>query len=393
MLYIYIIRRKMAAKVVSPLMSLDHLSYNMSGDSSDSDVTRVNANFDEEIRKLNFYAYTFVIPLICLFGVVGNSLNLIVLCKGKNLQSVSYVYIRWMAIADLFIMILMIPFTINKAPLVAMPNTIHMARYTAHWQLLLINGFIGASDLLVVALTLDRFFAICHPMITKDWRTFNNAKILVFCIYVFSFLLHVPYTFHREVKETMVQSDNSTIDGAMNVTRYDVIFNQVVYNNVWYKHVWVWTKETLTKFIPIITVLILNASICIKYRRRQQKLKKLRKRTIYSAHRMGRGERRLVILLFCIVAIFLICTVPAAIATALLSEALYKTYPFHMFMSVANCLETANHAINFYVYSVASTDFRKNFRYVFCRLSIEPDEESSAFFSGQSKGLCNHSST
>ena len=48
---------------------------------------------DPRIRSLTKISYGFVLPTICLFGIIGNILNLIVLTR-RNMQGTAYIYMR-----------------------------------------------------------------------------------------------------------------------------------------------------------------------------------------------------------------------------------------------------------------------------------------------------------
>lgn len=48
---------------------------------------------DPRINYLRKISYGFVMPTICLFGIVGNILNIIVLTR-RNMQGTAYIYMR-----------------------------------------------------------------------------------------------------------------------------------------------------------------------------------------------------------------------------------------------------------------------------------------------------------
>lgn len=61
--------------------------------SSKNESDGVDDDEDVGISELRKISYGFVMPTICLLGIVGNVLNLIVLTR-RNMQGRAYIYMR-----------------------------------------------------------------------------------------------------------------------------------------------------------------------------------------------------------------------------------------------------------------------------------------------------------
>jgi hypothetical protein len=72
--------------------SLDHLQTFPNESTNHVDITAAILN-------------NYIGPILCLFGVCGNLLNLIILFKG-NLNESPYTYLKTMAVTDMFALIL-----------------------------------------------------------------------------------------------------------------------------------------------------------------------------------------------------------------------------------------------------------------------------------------------
>lgn len=89
-------------------------------------------------------------------------------------------------------------------------------------------------------------------------------------------------------------------------------------------------------------------------------------------------DRRLVLLLVAIVAMFFICVTPAAILLILPVADADFGLGLKLFRAFANLLELTNYALNFYVYVGCSSDFRTTFANVFCSKCSKQNQNGDA---------------
>lgn len=132
----------------------------------------------------------FYTPTLCILGLVGNSLSLAVFCfhfNHKNLSS-SY-YLASLAATDSgFLLTVLINWLdswwdlgINTTAFTC-PLTMYLAQVTS-----------SLSVWLIVAFTVERYFAVCHPMrntkLNIVWRAKKVILGLVFCsLVLFSYV-------------------------------------------------------------------------------------------------------------------------------------------------------------------------------------------------------------
>lgn len=175
-----------------------------------------------------------------------------------------------------------------------------------------------------------------------------------------AFLLHIPHTFEWVIY--------SKWDEDANRTYYTYTYNTAVQNRPVYRYVWPWAKEIIGKFIPVAVVILLNPLIIRAHRRSLARRAELRGKETREERSSKREERRLTLLLLTVSAVFLVCTVPSAayiIVRYTASVSHHATHGYWVFRYVAKLLEIVNFAVNFYAYSLASSDFRHSFREVF----------------------------
>lgn len=63
------------------------LTLNCSSNAAAEDFNTTSVFTDEQIeivRALHFYLYSIIIPVVCLFGILGNILNVVIFTRKKN---------------------------------------------------------------------------------------------------------------------------------------------------------------------------------------------------------------------------------------------------------------------------------------------------------------------
>ncbi|CAN7993922.1 unnamed protein product [Ixodes hexagonus] len=310
-----------------------------------STAPQVLSTVDPSTAKLKFIAYGNVSLVIITLGIVGNLVNLAVLTR-PNLKGVIFTYLTWLATSDLLALAVAV-FSMMRLH-DSQPRNYVAAFYYAHAELPLVNALMASSVFLVVAVTVDRYCAVCIPTRYSKFHNARRARLAILLAYMAAALLYVPMIFKK--RPVLVW------DELANQTMYVSFENVSVSRHPAFK-LYLIVKEVLVRIGPVIVVLVLNTIIIFTFRNFMRKRKQLRNGTVYHSKRLAR-ERRLVVLLGAIVVLFCVCMTPAAVLTVLNSDDLELNYGFQVFRAVANDMEMANFAANFYVYCLFSSDIR-----------------------------------
>lgn len=120
-------------------------------------VGEVMSGADSELVPLNV-PYTIFEILVALVSIVGNAMVIYVFRIERKLRRRTNYYIVSLAIADLFVGLLGIPFAILAA--VGLPTNLHACLFTISLLVVLCT----ISIFCLVAVSVDRYWAILHPL-------------------------------------------------------------------------------------------------------------------------------------------------------------------------------------------------------------------------------------
>ncbi|XP_030018813.1 cholecystokinin receptor type A [Sphaeramia orbicularis] len=143
--------------------------------------------------------------LIFLLGVVGNSLIILVLVQNRRMRTVTNLFLLSLALSDLMVSLVCIPFTL-------IPNLMRDFIFGAG-MCKLVMYFMGVSVSVstfnLVAISLERYSAICNPLTSRTWQTKSHAVKVITATWVVSFVLMLPYPISSTLKP-FTRLDNST---------------------------------------------------------------------------------------------------------------------------------------------------------------------------------------
>lgn len=117
----------------------------------------INEGGDAPAPELNM-PYTIFEILVALIAIIGNAMVIYVFRHERKLRRRTNYYIVSLAIADLFVGLFGIPFAILAA--IGLPTNLHACLFTISLLVVLCT----ISIFCLVAVSVDRYWAILHPM-------------------------------------------------------------------------------------------------------------------------------------------------------------------------------------------------------------------------------------
>ena len=379
--------------------NLSTSSYTSSPNTSSNSSTLLNASADyadysyvdddDVTQTINFLLLRVGITVVCVFGIVGNVLNLAVLLhkqmrkKMEHLERNAHAGLVALAVSDSLFCIFALPSGVLtiKIPFTADDNLLPLY-YDAYIKAQFLGIFIVCSSWLTVVMALGRYLAVCWPIHARAFITTKGTVTSIIVVYIGSVVINLPLfwfygitTFNDGTSSARYYPGTGWLlkqGGAMPLIIY-------VYNLV---HAVVGV---------IIPVCILGGCNIYLIRALRQSRRMQRQHTVAVSRRKN-TDNRLTATLVAIVILFLLLASPA------------EFYKFvHLFVdvessqlaaNVTNFLQTCNFAINFILYCALNVNFRKTVKYiVLCKRCRKTSASSRAVSNGKSTILLHEPET
>ncbi|KAI9555190.1 hypothetical protein GHT06_017705 [Daphnia sinensis] len=132
-----------------------------------------------------------MIPLysvIFILSVLGNILVIVTLTQNRRMRTVTNVFLLNLAIADLLLGVFCMPFTLIGQLLRDFIFGSFMCKTIPYFQA--VSVAVGVWTL--VAISLERYFAICRPLKSRIWQTRSHAYKMIVAIWILSLSLCLP---------------------------------------------------------------------------------------------------------------------------------------------------------------------------------------------------------
>lgn len=276
-----------------------------------------------------------------LLGTLGNLLVIISVIINRNMRSTTNFFVASLAAADLVVTASCMPlfyiyyvltwpdWPFGKAGCAILSYLVHMS--------------VMASALSLLSISYDRFLSVFFPM--RKFITKNRAKMLVAAIWFVSPLLLLPSLLHHDVESTT--KDNKTV--AMCVESWDTrkeLRSYQLYRVFFY-------------FLFVLQISVLYFLIGFRLYTRQQP----GEQTCQNKAKELLNKRKIIKMLFLVVALFTLCWLPYIINKLLnIFPPNPDFVPSTLFVSVGNFLGLLNSVANPLVYAVLNKNFRTAFK-------------------------------
>ncbi|XP_014479697.1 PREDICTED: FMRFamide receptor-like isoform X2 [Dinoponera quadriceps] len=252
----------------------------------------------------DFIIYGVLGSLIGLFGIVGNTISIIVLSRPKMKSSINYLLVM-LAISDNTLIIISI-LILGLIKINKYTGLLFLYKFIVYPKISkLLYPLICMAQMTTVYLTLavsmERYIAVYYPLKVRSFCTYGRARAAVLIMVVLALLYNIPKFWEYEAREE--------IHWKYNVTVY-CMFPTELKNNDYYNIVYIHWMHSIVYVpfiytLPFVVLLILNTAIYRQVRRANRDLQKLSRRQ--------RNEINLTRMLMCVVMVFLICNIMSSV--------------------------------------------------------------------------------
>ncbi|XP_050314605.1 QRFP-like peptide receptor [Anthonomus grandis grandis] len=151
------------------------------------DGTVPNTIFDwtELIPTLIIYGFSFIL------GLIGNCLIIFTTFRYRRMHSVTNIFLSSLASSDLLLIIFCIPVKVAKLFSYTWTMGLFLCKSVHYMQ----NLSTICSVLTLTAISIERYYAIVHPVRSKYICTLSQAKSIIIVIWIVSIFLAVPTLF------------------------------------------------------------------------------------------------------------------------------------------------------------------------------------------------------
>ena len=307
-----------------------------------------------------FNWFESILLLLCLIGILGNILNLLVLTKRRfrttlnNLESSANYGLVALAVTDLCFCLLVMPH-------VFLPGLTGYSRGYMRSSVVLaykvygisaINLFQMTSTWIIIIIAINRWIVVMYPLRAKQWIDKKFTVYSIIGVFFLSILLTLPHFCNMTIRQCY------SLDGQiMYEMRYVWGLSDSFTPYLAFYLRWIW--PIFANFLPLIVLSFCNVQLVFKVKStmRQEPPFNVGRRVTHNKM----VESKVTVTLLSIVLMYLLLVTPG--------EIIRYINPFSSWgetgLIVAKCLNltlTANFAFNFLLYCAVNASFRQTVR-------------------------------
>uniref|UniRef100_A0A3Q3E139 Adenosine receptor A2 n=1 Tax=Labrus bergylta TaxID=56723 RepID=A0A3Q3E139_9LABR len=290
--------------------------------------------------------------LIAVFSVLGNVLVCWAVCLNSNLQTITNFFVVSLAVADIAVGVLAIPFSIVIS--IGFCSNFYGCLFIACFVLVLTQSSIFS----LLAIAIDRYIAIKLPLRYNSLVTGERARGIIAVCWVLSIIIGLTPMMGWNKQ----QSDNKSDDNSSCPPN----LMKCLFENVVVMEYMVYFNFLVCVLIPLLLMLAIYLCIFMAARR-QLKLMEVKalhgERSRSTLQKEVQAAKSLAI----IVGLFAVCWLPLHIINCFTLFCPHCDRPQPWIMYVAIILSHTNSVINPFIYAYRIQEFRKTFRKIIQR--------------------------
>ena len=148
-----------------------------------------------ELATTRFVVQRVLMPIVIVFGVVANAINIAVLTR-RSMKSSTNHYLSALAVYDVLYLTLVLVIILRHYA--AVSSSSWYSRYWPH-AMWLSNTCSNTAVWLTVTFTVERYIGVCHPMRGKVWCTPSRARVVIVVVCLAAAIITFPEFFEFQV--------------------------------------------------------------------------------------------------------------------------------------------------------------------------------------------------
>ena len=315
---------------------------------------------DENVRaaEIEDFLLTRVVPSICVIGLLGNILNLMVLSHRSwqialgRMERFPHSGLIGLAVSDLLFCLAVLPHFFVNLHAVGY-NRLEFGLVFQAFRDPVISTCVLSSTMLTVAIAIGRYFAIVHPIRAREVIGMTLTRRVLGSVTLFSVCVNLPRFWMLQIR---------TIDCHDGSYLYYVHAGPLKHHEMLYKSIYF----VIAVCVPLVVLTFCNVHL----------LRALKQ--TFDAPIQCRGKEksrdsnfRITLSLVIIIIAFGVLVLPGEASVFLrlvLAHTEGATDRFNLPIAVLSCMQALNFSFNFVLYCAVNTHFRRTIRNVLhCR--------------------------
>ena len=320
------------------------LNYSLLNYSGNATNSTSSGEFEDILMVVITVFFTFIVIL----GLVGNILVIIVVVSNQQMRNTTNLLIINLAFADLFFIIICVPFTAVGYNMPVWPFGSVLCKIYQYT----INVTAYASVYTLVLMSLDRYLAVVHPIRSMTLRTVRHCSLVIIISWIIICVVNIPC--YLEYDLVPYQFYNEPRSKCLNVKAVDDVYYAKLFTAFFFAFAFV---------LPLTLVIILYGAM----------IRRLLRGVRGTSGEVNRGKKRVTKMIISVVAAFTICWIPFHVVQIVnyFGGVALDRY-FVVSQIVSTCVAYMNSCINPILYAFLSDNFRKSFRKLLCPSRWEP---------------------
>ncbi|KAF5298888.1 hypothetical protein FQR65_LT09539 [Abscondita terminalis] len=316
-----------------------------------SNSTPIIPTESNSVPTIALISQEILFAIVCLVGLLGNTLVIYVVIRFSKMQTVTNMYIVNLAIADECFLI-GIPFLL----VTMIKNSWIFGEVMCKAYLILasINQF--TSSIFLFIMSADRYIAVCHPISSPKFRTPFISRCVSVAAWFCSIVLIIPIFSHSKEEENIREENGQNISFKSCVI---VWAENSTDNTIESQH----DAKTFILYTFVFSFAIPLCLTLIFYCLVIQKLKTVGPKN--KSKEKKRSHRKVTNLVLTVVTVYVLCWLPYWIAQIAMTFTPYNNEgPSKLVVTIhllAFCLSYSNSAMNPILYAFLSDNFKKSF--------------------------------
>lgn len=341
-----------------------------------------------DLKKFDLWykpIHGYLAAIICIFGVVANILNIVVLTR-KNMQTSTNVILTGLAISDGLTMAMYFPYAlwmyvVHGTGVSTQRDTLACARFQMTYAIFSVIVH-SISIWLTVTLAVFRFIFIRYPRRGARYCNIKKAKLAVVMVVIVVVIVCIPNSVNYAVIKGEASEDPEARRRGINGTIYWVgPKKNNSFEEFFFKFNF-WVQALLVKLLPCLMLSVFSILLVKTMRDAEKRRKMLLNKSCTSdgesgATSSGGGNskskkksrsNRTTKMLLTVVVLFIVTETPQGILSVLSS--LIDGFFTDVYMPLGDLLDIlalTNNGINFVLYCTMSKQFRDTFFKIFLR--------------------------